>query len=426
VLACYKVHYLLYDSSGIILKFCIKALIKSWNRSDSKTVPNNHVLFLSDQEWRNRIMADNSTALTCFTIMPSGLHGEYSQESQDSTKQSDFIYNHIILPAISASSTHLNRQIHPIREVDRALPGSITRRIITTLSSADIVIAELTGRNPNVFLELGIRYALCPSITILLRREKEEIPFDISSFKVISYDKYLPDQAIASIAEYIINSAKNPTMDSPVFDAISDLRVSGSGIRAVGHGHISETVMNWDEIMSRVDELQFYEEHYKSGSFRPDAVIGITNGGMIIAEIIVRKYFPTIPLISLWADRWSPELSRNISHQYFTNEFAEAAIEPLTKIISSGGKDFLTLLLIDDNVSSGITCKYAVEFLRKRLGDNTQIVFQPMVCKAADKLSAVAQLLPPAFSIFNLKEDEFLGHLLTSKNRFPYRKDIRG
>lgn len=337
------------------------------------------------------------------------------------------LYNKIILPGIKESSEQLGKNIKSVREVDRSLPGPITKRIIHSLTASDIVIADLTGRNPNVFLELGIRYAIRPYITILLRQEKEQIPFDIANFKAISYDKYLPDRAVASIADYITNSVRSPTLDSPVFDTISDLQVSGSGISAISaHGQQPESVMYWEEIMMRVADLQFYEEHYKSGSFHPDAVIGITNGGMIMAEIIVRKYFTNVPLIALWADRWSPELSRSSSHQYFTNDFAEAAIAPLVHIASSSGKKFLTLLLIDDNISSGISCKYAVEFLRKKLGDDTRIVFQPMVCKATDKLSAVEELLPPAMSLFNLNRQKFIDKLVTSKSRFPYDKDIRG
>jgi len=372
-------------------------------------------------------MTPESSELACFTIMPSGLHLEYNSDTRESVKESDYVYNNIILPGVKESSRQLDAPINVVREVDRSLPGPITKRIIQSLTTADIVIADLTGRNPNVFLELGIRYAIRPFITILLRQEREQIPFDIANFKAISYDKYLPALAVANIADYITNSVKSPTLDSPVFDTITDLQVSGAGIGAASApGQHSESVMQWDEIMRRVADLQFYEEHYKSGSFHPDAVIGITNGGMIMAEIIVRKYFTNVPLIALWADRWSPELSRSASHQYFTNEFAEAAIAPLIKIAGSSGKDYLTLLLIDDNVSSGITCKYAVEFLRKKLGNKTQIVFQPMVCKAADKLSAVEDLLPPAMNLFGLNRDEFVGKLLTSKSRFPYDKDIRG
>ena len=117
---------------------------------------------------------------------------------------------------------------------------------------------------------------------------------------------------------------------------------------------------------------------------------------------------------------------KDSSSHYFTNDFARAAIAPLKDL--SKDKKYLTILLIDDNVSSGTTCKYAIRFLREELGPETRIVFQPVVCKAEDYLSAVEEVLPPEFedNIFRLKKTEFLAQLLTDKSRFPYDKDIRG
>ena len=39
-------------------------------------------------------------------------------------------------------------------------PGSFLREIVERLDSADLVLADLTGSNPNVFYELGIRHAV--------------------------------------------------------------------------------------------------------------------------------------------------------------------------------------------------------------------------------------------------------------------------
>ena len=273
----------------------------------------------------------------------------------------------------------------------------------------------------------GIRYATCPSKTILLVQEKAEIPFDIHNFKAIFYNKYLPRLAINSISDFIINACTNPEIDSPVFDSIEDLEVHSKEIKPVGElTPKASLVMSWDEIMNRIDNLSFYEEHYKSGTFTPDAIIGISNGGLIMAEIILRKYFGGVPIISLWADRWSSAGLKDPSCHYFTNPFAKAAISPL-KLLSKE-KEYLTLLLIDDNVSSGTSCQYAVRFLRDELGPNTRIVFQPLVCKLSDYLSVVEEVLAPSYQndLFKLDKKEFIKQMITDRSRFPYDKDIRG
>ena len=80
----------------------------------------------------------------------------------------------------------------PLLKVARAdevsLPGSITQEILTRLMHSDIVIADVTYPNPNVFYELGIRHA-CRVGTIIIRDKKgPKIPFDIAHLRHIEYD----------------------------------------------------------------------------------------------------------------------------------------------------------------------------------------------------------------------------------------------
>ncbi|HHT9114367.1 MAG: hypothetical protein HZA47_11900 [Planctomycetes bacterium] len=372
--------------------------------------------------------------LMCFTIMPSGLHGEY----KGGIDESDYVYEHMIKVGLARASEKIKRNISSVREVDRAMPGSITNAIIKSLCHSDFVIADLTGRNPNVFLELGIRYSLCQIGTVLLRQEGEQLPFDIASFKVITYNKFRPSEAEHSIAEFIINvyasaHAEHSAVlsnDSPVYEAIDKLQIYVNGINKFETMESTAAVtMSWDEIMERIGRLRFYEEPYKGGTFKPNALIGITNGGLIMAELISRKYFHGVPLISLWADRWSPDALKNADAHYFTNKYARAAIEPLKELKRELKKgEQLTLLVIDDNVASGTTCQYVVRFLRDELGADIRVLFHPIVCKAPQYLSAVKGMLPPEFenNLFALDREKFIEQLKTSKSMFPYDKDIRG
>lgn len=51
-------------------------------------------------------------------------------------------------------------------------------RIFNQISKADVVIADMTGRNPNVFYEVGYAHAL-GKIVLLLTQSSEDIPFDL-------------------------------------------------------------------------------------------------------------------------------------------------------------------------------------------------------------------------------------------------------
>jgi hypothetical protein len=51
-------------------------------------------------------------------------------------------------------------------------------RIFNQISKADLIIADMTGRNPNVFYEVGYAHAL-GKITLLLTQDADDIPFDL-------------------------------------------------------------------------------------------------------------------------------------------------------------------------------------------------------------------------------------------------------
>jgi len=64
--------------------------------------------------------------------------------------------------------------------------GSIIKNIIENLNSADLVVADLTDCNPNVFYELGVRHTLNRP-TILITQNIKEVPFDLKSYFCIEY-----------------------------------------------------------------------------------------------------------------------------------------------------------------------------------------------------------------------------------------------
>ena len=64
---------------------------------------------------------------------------------------------------------------------------SILERIYNQISKADIIIADMTNKNPNVFYEVGYAHALGKT-TILLTKKAEDIPFDLKQYPHIIYN----------------------------------------------------------------------------------------------------------------------------------------------------------------------------------------------------------------------------------------------
>jgi nucleoside 2-deoxyribosyltransferase len=75
--------------------------------------------------------------------------------------------------------------IDPVSELDAPLQKSVEN----SLSSADIVVADLTGSNPNVLYELGLARALnIPTILIMDRKAEGALPTDLAGSQIIFYD----------------------------------------------------------------------------------------------------------------------------------------------------------------------------------------------------------------------------------------------
>jgi len=93
----------------------------------------------------------------------------------------DSLYTEVIKPVCEEMG------LSPLRADDVQKPGIILQDIIRSILESEVVIAEITPPNPNVFYELGYAHALSKS-TILLAERGKELPFDIRSYRCIFYD----------------------------------------------------------------------------------------------------------------------------------------------------------------------------------------------------------------------------------------------
>jgi hypothetical protein len=83
-------------------------------------------------------------------------------------------------------------EVFPIDE--KAGPGVIFQDIQREIEQAEVVIAEITPANPNVFYEVGYAHALGKP-TILLAQRGAQLPFDIRSFRVVFYNDTIGGKA---------------------------------------------------------------------------------------------------------------------------------------------------------------------------------------------------------------------------------------
>lgn len=93
----------------------------------------------------------------------------------------DSLYRDVIKPIAE------EKGLEAYRVDDVYKPGIILQDIIRGIIESEIVIAEITPPNPNVFYEIGYAHAIGKT-TILLVEKGKELPFDIRSYRCIFYD----------------------------------------------------------------------------------------------------------------------------------------------------------------------------------------------------------------------------------------------
>jgi len=113
----------------------------------------------------------------CFVIMPFEL------------PQSSILWESILKPVIEEAGFSPQRadSVHNV--------GPIIDDIIHLLEEAQVVIADITGANPNVMYELGYAHALRKSTIIICSSDSSvkidnKVPFDIRGFRIFQYDAW--------------------------------------------------------------------------------------------------------------------------------------------------------------------------------------------------------------------------------------------
>ena len=117
----------------------------------------------------------------------------------------------IYRPAIEAV------RLQPYRADDVYRSGSIMSDIWQFTRKADVVLADVTGRNGNVLYELGLAHA-AGKPTILISESINDVPFDLRGLRVLLYDRQAPNWGIQlgdALAEGLRQTIAEPLLSIP-------------------------------------------------------------------------------------------------------------------------------------------------------------------------------------------------------------------
>ena len=90
------------------------------------------------------------------------------------------IYEDVLVPLLQKLA------LRPVRADEIFDNRQIMDDIWENIERSRVVIADLTGKNPNVFYETGIAHALGKEV-ILMAQTLEDVPFDLRALRCIVY-----------------------------------------------------------------------------------------------------------------------------------------------------------------------------------------------------------------------------------------------
>ncbi len=178
----------------------------------------------------------------CFIIMPIKSGEEYEIHLNR--------FQHIIKPAIEEFQLDGKQVYKAIRGDFISETGSITQSVIEKIYKSEIVLADLTTLNPNVFYELGVRHSLRQK-TILIALKGTELPFDIGDLRVIYYkDQVGAEKTVIPLIQKLLKRfQKSDVNDSPIFKALPILKNKNSI-------EIKELIAERESLKSELKELR--------------------------------------------------------------------------------------------------------------------------------------------------------------------------
>jgi hypothetical protein len=135
---------------------------------------------------------------TCFVMMPFG-------------QWMDTYYREIYVPAIREAG------LEPVRADELFSTGSVIEQIWEQISRAKVLLADLTGKNANVFYELGLAHAANKPV-VFTTGQLEDVPFDLRHLRVAVYDVRDPnwgEKLRSSLAIYLKAAKAEPDKSVP-------------------------------------------------------------------------------------------------------------------------------------------------------------------------------------------------------------------
>ena len=200
---------------------------------------------VNDNEKKIAEVSDNEKIKKCFIITPIG------NDTDPIRRHVDGVFDAAIAPVLNEYS------YEPLLPHRLAIPGSINKQIVQMIHDSDLVIANLTGKNPNVMYELALRHCF-GTPAIMIAEKGTELPFDINNQRTIFYvnDAQGVLNLQASLREVLETLKEDGSYESPIFSVLGDMKIEEQIIEKTKEKDNKNDSNILELILSRLDRIE--------------------------------------------------------------------------------------------------------------------------------------------------------------------------
>ena len=145
--------------------------------------------------------------------------------------------------------------------------GNVRDDMFRELVLADIVVADVSLHNANVFYELGIRHAVRNRSTVLIRARIDEVPFDLRTDRYVSYDPNFPAASLPQLVQVLRETLASERVDSPVFQLLPEFAPGPHATPPDPHGGLAEDIEQAREAKRAEDQEMAVRDLSSGGIF---------------------------------------------------------------------------------------------------------------------------------------------------------------
>lgn len=134
-------------------------------------------------------------------------------------------YDDVYELAIKAACTEAGAYAERVDQ--QIFADSILDRMFNQIAKADLIVADMSERNPNVFYEVGYAHALGKT-TILLTRDEADIPFDLKHYQHVVYGDSLSGlkaELLRRVGWHLENPSRSAASAPDILVRVNDVEI---------------------------------------------------------------------------------------------------------------------------------------------------------------------------------------------------------